>query len=114
MAVWTLGGGEPGRGGPQVKSLATAGCLAVLATLSAAPRNACAQDGVIYVNAPQRSAGPELVTTLRQSLQLHDFGRGQGPGHLAAGGRRPAQHRLCSARSLRPVPARSQRRRSPV
>ena len=68
MAVWTLGGGEPGRGGPQLKSLATAGCLAVLATLSAAPRNACAQDGVIYVNAPQRSAGPELVTTLRQSL----------------------------------------------
>ena len=50
-----------------------AGCIAVLAAVSATPDSARAQDaviqaGVIYVNAPQRSSGPELVTNLRRSL----------------------------------------------
>jgi hypothetical protein len=48
--------------------LATAGCVAVLAAIVAKPSDARAQDGVIYVNAPQRSSGPELVTNLRRSL----------------------------------------------
>jgi len=42
--------------------------IAVWAAISSTPNNAYAQDGVIYVNAPQRSSGPELVTNLRRSL----------------------------------------------
>jgi hypothetical protein len=78
MAVWTLRGGEPGRAGPRLKSAAMAGCIAVLAMIWATSSTAHAQDavipnegipnGVIYVNAPQRSSGPALVATLRQSL----------------------------------------------
>jgi hypothetical protein len=68
MAVWRPRGGEPGRSGPQLKSFAMAGCAAFLVAISAMPNNARAQDGVIYVNAPQRSSGPELVANLRRSL----------------------------------------------
>src|ERR1700756_1348149 len=78
MAVWTLRGGEPGRAGPRLKSAAKAGCIVVLAIIWATSHSAHAQDavipggvipgGVIYVNAPQRSSGPALVATLRQSL----------------------------------------------